>query len=167
MTTLTEGNLQISFPSTMRVRRFDEAATHGLTHCMKAVDFVVEDDARIHFIEFKDPEHPNARSQSRDKFVNRLQSGKLNEELKYKYRDSFLYEWASDSTNKPICYWVLICVEQLTAAELMNQTDELKRVLPLLGPSSGSWKKKIVADCMVFNLNTWNQYMTDFPVSRM
>ena len=63
MTTLTEGNLRITFPRGTRARKFDEPETHGLS-CMKAVDFIVEETDRILFIEFKDPDDPRATEAS-------------------------------------------------------------------------------------------------------
>ena len=106
MTTLTEGNLQITFPRDANVRKFDSPESHGLTHCMKAVDFIVEDDERVLFIEFKDPDHPHARDKEKKKFIKRFKSGKLVDDLKHKYRDSFLYEWMSGSVRKPVYYWI-------------------------------------------------------------
>ena len=38
MTILTEGNLQITFPQDANVRKFDDDQSHGLSHCMKAVE---------------------------------------------------------------------------------------------------------------------------------
>ncbi len=55
----------------------------------------------------------------------------------------------------------------LTDAELGARTDDLKRQLPLRGPRSGAWTRRIVADCAVFNIRTWNRYLPDFPVSRV
>ena len=40
--TFTEGNLQITIKGAIRARKFDAHNAHGLSHCMKAVDFVVE-----------------------------------------------------------------------------------------------------------------------------
>jgi len=51
MIVLTERDLQIKLPAGAACRKFDDGATHGLTHCMKAVDFVVELEDRILFIE--------------------------------------------------------------------------------------------------------------------
>ena len=99
MTTLTEGNLRITFPGAMNVRKFDSPESHGLTHCMKAVDFIVEDDDRVLFIEFKDPDHPRATDEEKERFVESFRSGRLDEDLKYKYRDSLLYEWASGNVG--------------------------------------------------------------------
>ena len=68
MTKLTEGSLQITFvtfPCDANVRKFDSPEFHGLTHCMKAVAFIVENDDRMLFIEFKDPDHPRAGDMER------------------------------------------------------------------------------------------------------
>ena len=167
MTTLREGNLQITFPQGAQARKFDDGASHGLSHCMKAVDFIVEEADRVSFIELKDPEHPNAKEARRNKFIQKFQSGNLDEDLKYKYRDTFLYQWAAERVDKPIDYWVIIALDTLTEAELSARTDDLKRKLPLKGPPSGEWKRPIVTDCMVFNIDTWNRHQPRFPLSRI
>ena len=166
MTAFTEGNLQIAFPRGARVRKFDDPESHGLS-CMKAVDFIVEEDDRVSFIEIKDPEHPRAKEGNREDFMRRFHSGKLDEDLKYKYRDTFLYEWASGGLDKPISYWVVVAIETLTSADLSMRTDDPKRKLPLNGPPSGKWKRSIVTDCMVFNVETWNKHQPHFPLTRI
>ena len=166
MTTLREGNLQITFPRGAKARKFDDGASHGLSHCMKAVDFIVEEHNRISFIELKDPEHPHAKEADRKKFIESFRSGTLDEDLKYKYRDTFLYQWASGSVGKPISYWVIIGISNLTASDLLTRTDDLKRKLPLNGPS-GAWTQPIVAGCMVFNIDTWNRRRPRFLLSRI
>ena len=167
MTTLTEGNLRITFPGNMNVRKFDDSKSHGLTHCMKAVDFIVENDERVLFIEFKDPDHPRARDKEKEKFIKRFRSGRLVDDLKYKYRDSFLYEWMNGNVRKPIYYWILIGMDRLTEPELLARTDDLKGKLPLCGPRSAAWTQPICAGCMIFNIGTWNRNLPDFPVSRI
>ncbi|MCF8075211.1 MAG: hypothetical protein K9K63_12350 [Desulfotignum sp.] len=166
MTVFTEGNLKITFPSGVAAKKFDHSG-HGLTHCMKAVDFIVELIDRYLFIEFKDPEHPDSRKKDRKKFVEQFLSGKIDEDFKYKYRDSFLYEWASGKTGKPVYYYVLVALDTLTEAELITRTDDLKRKLPYEGPSTGAWKKRIVAGCAVFNIATWNKNLSSYPVERV
>ena len=167
MREFTEGNLRITFPRTVNARKFDEPATHGLSNCMKAVDFIVEDDDRISFIEIKDPDHPRARQANRKKFIDEFLSGRLDEDLKYKYRDSFLYQWATDGVDKPVNYWVIVALETLTELQLSMRTDDLKNKLPLNGPLSGEWTRPIAANCMVFNIETWNKYQRRFPLSRV
>ena len=167
MTTLTEGNLRITVPRGARARKFDDKASHELSHCMKAVDLIVEEADRVLFIEIKDPGHPRAKQQDRAKFVDSFRSERLDEDLKYKYRDTFLYEWATGNSDKPIHYWVIVAIDELTDADLLTRTNDLRRKLPLQGPPSGKWKRRIVADCIVFNLRTWMRHCPDFPVSRI
>lgn len=166
MTTFTEGDLRITFPPGTKARKFDDGS-HGLSHCMKAVDFIVEENDRILFIEFKDLEHPNAPKENRIKDSEEFKSGNLDKELQYKYRDTFLYKWASGNIDKPIYYLVVIAIDTLSAAELAERTDELKRRLPLNGPPSGKWTRSIASDCMVFNIETWNKHQQSFPLSRI
>ncbi len=138
-----------------------------LTVC-KAVDFIVELPDRFLFIEIKDPQHPSAKSRDRQRFVQDFQSGGLDEELKYKYRDSFLYQWACGSVKeKPIYYFVVVALDSLTEADLLTRTEALKRQLPLQGPSSGVWRQRIVEDCAVFNLRTWNSKLPQYQIRRV
>ena len=102
---------------------------------------------------------------NRLEFINKLKSGEIGENLKYKYRDSFLYEWASGRVNtKPIFYYVLIAIKNLSAADLLIRTDELKRKLPLHGPASGEWQYPIVNGCAVFNIDSWNKKFPTYAV---
>jgi hypothetical protein len=131
MTVFTEGNLQITFPSGVAAKKFDHSG-HGLTHCMKAVDLIVELIDRYLFIEFKDPEHPDSRKKDRKKFVEQFLSGKIDEDFKYKYRDSFLYEWASGKTSKPVYYYVLVAIDTYIAGHY-NMELALARLLLCAG----------------------------------
>lgn len=170
MTTLTEGNLQIAFPRDANVRKFDDES-RGLSYCMKAVDFIVDRTERVAFIEIKDPEQPRAPRGNRKAFIKKFQSGNLDNDLVYKLRDSLLYEWACKRIDKPIDYWILIASKALTKADLARRTDAIKRKLPLSEalpePAKKQWKRKIVAECGVFNICTWNKYFPDYPVKRI
>ena len=161
----TEGNLQIDIADAVGGRRFEDQ--HGLSHCMKAVDFVVELPDRYLFIELKDPQHPRATSESRDEFIEELLSGRLDEALKYKYRDSFLYEWGSGRADKPIDYLVLIALNTLDEAQLVTRTEALVRALPQRGPDGQTWQRDIVRGCGVFNLESWTRRFPDYPVGRI
>jgi len=166
MTVLEEGALQLTLPNGVDGRKFDDE-THGLSHCMKAVDFIVETPDRVLFVEFKDPDQRHAKQKDKDKFVQELLSGKKDDDFVYKYRDSFLYQWASRNLEKPVYYLVLVALSTLTEAELLARTDELKRKLPLEGPESAAWQRQIVAGCGVFNIETWNRILSAYPVSRV
>lgn len=166
MTTLEEGDFRIKLPKGRVGRRFDDE-NHGLAHCMKAVDFIVELDDQILFIECKDPENPNAQAKQVEAFKKKLQSGVLDGELAMKLRDSFLYEWASGRATKPIYYVVLIGASYLSSAELLTRTDALRRALPLKGPLNAPWVQPFVEGCAVMNIKAWNETLPDFPVTRI
>lgn len=166
MTVFTEGNLQIVINGALDARKFDDAS-HGLSHCMRAVDFVVELADHYLFIEFKDPQHPMAPAQAAADYRRQFQSGQIDEELKYKYRDSFLYEWASGRADKPIHYLVLIALADLDDSDLLVGQDRLEQKLPLLGPSGGQWPRPIVHSCVISNIDTWNRRFPQYPVTRL
>ena len=166
MKVLQERNLQITIEGEVDAWNFD-SESHGLSHCMKAVDFIVELPGHYLFMEFKDPQHPDAPQENRDRFIQEFKGGGLDEELKYKYRDSLLYEWASGRADKPIHYFILIADDALTDAELMTRADELERKLPLNGPDSGVWTKRIVESCSVFNVESWNRLLSRYPINRL
>ena len=164
MAVFEEDDLQITVNNVSNARRFDDPS-HGLSHCMKAVDFVIELSDRYLFIEFKDPQNPHSRTRNQQRFVREFLSGQIDDDLTYKYRDTFLYEWASQRANKPIHYLVLIALDSLTDADLAARTDDLMRKLPVVGASS--WNRQIVHRCDVFNISSWNQYLPNLPVHRL
>ena len=167
MATLIEGDLKVKLPAGTSARKFDDG-THGLSHCMKAVDFIVELDDRVLFVEFKDPDDPTAIDpQNPAEFIKKFLSGELDADLQYKYRDSYLYEMASGRANKPIYYFVLIGAKALSDAELLARTDALNRKLPVHGVNGKPWKKPFVAGCAVMNLLAWNRVFPMYPASRV
>ena len=167
MTVLVEKNLKIEIPDGAKARKFDDNNSHGLSHCMKVVDFIVEWNDMDYFIEIKDPEHPEAKAEFRTKFIGKFLGGKIDEDLKVKFRDSFLEEWSCKRACNPICYLVLIAVRTIGAPTFLTRTDALKRKLPVLGPHGNLWPRPFVINCLVMNLATWNQSFPHFPVSRI
>lgn len=164
--TLNEEDLQIEVKDAINATKFDDAS-HGLSHCMKAVDFIVERPDCYLFIEFKDPQNPGSAAQRQGVFQQNFLRGKLDQDLQYKYRDSFLFEWAEGRADKPIDYLVLIALDSLTAAHLLTRTEDLKRKLPVQKSTSSPWKRPFVRSCAVFNLAAWNSKLPDLPVTRL
>jgi hypothetical protein len=120
------------------------------------------------FLEIKDPDNPDAAERDRRKFIEDIQSGRLDDALKVKCRDSFLYEWASGNVKKkPIHYIVLIGSSGLSDAELLARTDALKRKIPIYGPQGRPWRKPFIAGCAVLNLSAWNKRLAEYPATRV
>ncbi len=165
--TLQEGNLSLQLPSHAKGFRFD-GESHGLSHCMKAVDFIIETPEEDFFLELKDPDHPRAHSKAVEEFQQSLKSGKLIKDLVSKFRDTFLYRWAErEDFQPPSHYFVVIAARTLEPAHLLALTDQLKRHLPLEGPRSERWNRRLAQRCAVFNMETWNKAMPAFPLSRI
>lgn len=164
MTILQEGNLQINLPECARGRQFD-GPEHRLSHCMKAVDWIVELQDLIYFIEVKDLDSKDARAHSaKDRFLQELEKGKRDSDFIRKFRDSFLHEWASGKIERPIIYIVVIACSALDRAMLLNRKDALRRNLPADLPAG--WKRPLAKDCWVFNIETWNDRFPKFPLAR-
>ena len=122
----------------------------------------------ISFWRLKTPNIPMRLDRAGTEFVRGCFWGTpLNEDLKYKYRDSFLYEWAAGRADKPVHYFVLIADDALTDLDLTSRTDALARNLPLRGPRSGSWTRRIVDHCVVFNVKSWRRTMPQYPLDRL
>jgi len=164
--TMMEGRVCIKVPINCKARKFDARETHGVSHCMSAVDFVFELDDRIYFVEVKDPLRAPLEHQMKGlEYVRTFSLGNEDVELCRKYRDSFLYEWAMKNTNKPIYYLVLIIAEKLTEAELLIRQDALKRIIPQGVPRQTMWKRSLNESCIVLNLKTWNKFFPKFQAT--
>ena len=158
----------VLFRSVLDARKFDDDG-HGLrmSHCMKAVDFIVERSDCYLFVEFKDLQDPGIPAQNQQGVVQKFLRGKFDEDLRYKYRDSFLCEWAEGRAGKPVDDLVQVGLDSLTESALVARTDDLKRKLPLPKSKSNPWARPFVRSCTVFNLASWNSILPDFPVNRL
>lgn len=158
---LREGTLQFDFAGAIDAFKFDEqnpalVTFHGLSHCMKAVDFVVEYDDHYLFVEIKDPRDPNRYGSEQDKSA-------LIKNLTTKFRDTFLYRWAENKLDKPVRYQCLVELDNAQTLYLMNQ---LKNQLPTETPPA-RWQQPLAHLCAIANLTTWNITFPNIQVSRV
>ena len=165
---LIEGELEFDFKNVIDAFKFDEtdkisAHYHGLSHCMKGVDFIIELPECYLFVEIKDPGHSRARTEATAAFKDKAISGKLREELVQKYRDTFLYRWAENKVDKPIKYICLVTLENALVLQLMN---DLKKNLPEAKAGS-RWQQGFASVCVVVNIDHWNEQFTQWPITRV
>ena len=157
---LEEGQLKFDFSTALNVFKFDDGDKnspnyHGLSHCMKAVDFIAEYDEYYLFVEVKDP--PNySHYESADERKQLLNT------LVTKFRDTFLYRWAENKIDKPIKYF---CLVELDNAQISYLMKELKLKLPAVGVAR--WQKPLVQTCIVANIARWNANFPHIPVQRI
>lgn len=164
MAIYTENNLQFDFSNANSARKFDEEYT--LSHCMKAVDFIIIDGDTQYFIEVKDLDHPdNPDIHKHGKALSYLK--KIKSELVKKYRDTFLYLWAENATVNNITYLILLSCSVLDEAELGAFDRDLKIELPVSNPWDKNWRRKIAQNCQVLSFEAWNKHLSQFPVSKI
>ena len=146
----------------------NQAHYHGLSQAMKAVDIIVELDNDYLFIEIKDfhaPDDYNFSSAVDDEQHQERRSrfNHLRQILKYKYRDTWLYRWAENKTDKPIRY---LCLLTLDNAQISALNNELRRLIPV-GNAGPRWERKIAHSCAVINIERWNRNFLNWPVIRL
>lgn len=161
---LQDGRLRIELPSDAVGWKFDDES-HGLSHAMKAVDFIIKRDDVVWFIEIKDPNHPDVPKREQERFLHNLESEILDIDLVRKYRDSWLYMWASKMVDESAkSYYYVIITLDLDSALFMQRTASLRKLLPLDNPR-GRWRRKFAVDCEVMNMESWNQRFADYPIT--
>ncbi|MBC6444945.1 MAG: hypothetical protein GDA50_05845 [Alphaproteobacteria bacterium GM202ARS2] len=163
MTYLEEGNLRIAKGGALRCYKFDDE--RQTARGMKAVDFIFEFDDCYWFIEFKDPDDPRARKESRDKFFGK----EIDIELAIKFRDTFLYRWAEGGDEaqgkKAIRYLVLFT--GLDSGQRIRRMESLRNKLRDSDCCPKSWKNILLDECAIFDMEEWNKRFPDNPVSRL
>ncbi|MDO8840970.1 MAG: hypothetical protein Q7J09_03250 [Methanocalculus sp.] len=155
---MQEGNLQFNFQGAIGGFKFDEQIQdkptyHGLSHCMKAVDFIVEMEDHYLFVEVKDFSKRTNKHNDEEK--------KIIDALRFKFRDTLLYRFAEEKLDKPVRYYCLI---ELDNAQVLYIMKELKRLLPEHGPEE-RWHRPLAEKCIVMNTRAWNTLLPQYPIS--
>jgi len=166
--TLIEKDLEFNFSNVVDAFVFDQMdeflPNYHAVDEMSRVDFIVELDEAILFVEVKDPDCPGASAESLAKFHTKLQNGKLGNVFASKFIDTFLYRWAEEKITKPIHYLSLVTLDN---AQVVQLSDEIVRKLPPRGATVPRWSKQLFENCQVFNLNTWNENFPSWQVTRI
>lgn len=163
-----EGELKLTVPDRVSVKKFDDPQTHKLSSFMKAVDYIIETESHILFVEIKDPQNSRALAHKKEsnKFIKNFLSSELDSGLRYKYRDTWIYEFNSGNIAKPVLYLILIAIEGLSSGDLSNRTSELRKSIPIFGPDGKRWSS-FIDDCLVFNIEKWNLTFPDLKIHRI
>lgn len=166
---LRERDLEIDFTDAIDAIVFDQMKAdqpnfHGIGQ-MHRVDFVVELEAAILFVEVKDPGNPKAQSKGLEKFHGELQNGTLSDTFAAKFIDTFLYRWAEACLEKPVHYINLVTLEDIEL--LPSFSDEIAKKLPPMGMSVPRWRRQLFENCQVFNIELWNASFPKWPACRL
>jgi hypothetical protein len=165
---LRENGLQIDFAGAQNAMKFDQnnpdlPGYHDLQN-MPRVDFIVEMEDAIYFVEVKDPGRPDAVDIGGTKLLKKIVDGTLEASLIEKYIFSFFFRWAERRLEKSVHYVSLITLESPLLQPII---DGLERQLTNLSKKSVRWSREPLASCQVHNIETWEAVFPDWPVTRL
>ncbi len=152
---------EFDFPNAKELYKFDEQDSamphfHGLSHCMKAVDVVVELADAYLFIEIKRFDEASVLNEKSEQRTGEPLNW-LVEVLTRKYRDTFIYRYCQDKVDKPIKY---ICLVDKFDGKLLPQLRKhLLTNIPVGQQLQAQWEKALLEKNNLFVLNetTWNK----------
>jgi hypothetical protein len=172
--TLTVEGYKFNFTDAINAFKFDETdpsvqTFHGVP--MKAVDLIAEFADAYLFVEVKDyPGSYDPQEIRGDKECDEIDCPKrkkhyewLKNNLKYKFRDSYLYRYAEGKADKPIHY---ICLLNLENAQKIKMQSDLRRELPV-GKASKRWVKEFAHHCEVVDIDAWNRNFPKWPAKKV
>lgn len=159
MATITTDGYTFDFPKALDVFEFDsedpnDLHYHGFPE-MKAVDILVEFTDICLFIEVKDFFNPKLKKAETPK-------ESLFKDLKYKYRDSYLYQLAHGKISKPIIYICLL--DHLEAPMMMQLSKNLGKAIPDENHLPNGWSKSFLKTTIVVDKTKWNSNLTKWGI---
>ncbi len=168
MNKLQEDGLQIDFVGAQHSMKFDQNDPdkpdyHDLQN-MPRVDFVVEMEDAIYFVEVKDPGRPDAVDVGGTKLLKKIVAGTLEASLIEKYLFTFFFRWAERRLEKSVHYVSLITLESPLLQPII---DGLEKQLTNLSKKSVRWDLEPLASCQVHNIETWEAVFPEWPVTRL
>jgi len=168
---ISEQELEFTFEDPVLLVRFDDDATHGMSHVMKRVDFIVRFATVTFLIEVKDPDCQSVPAavvaKQRASFRHKMRTGALyRRELLPKLRDTLVYLALSNrAPENRIKYIIVLGMAALTPATLLTAQEHLKRLCYLPGPFKADWPSEF--EVIVVNLATWNSRLAPHSVMRV
>lgn len=165
--TLTEEKFEFDFPNAKALYKFDEADAlsptfHGAP--MQAVDVMAEFPNFQLWIEIKEfqPSDIEAMKKEGDqqKKANPIHNKThLTQNLKNKFRDTFLYRFCENKLDTKIVY---VCLTNFDDALNVFYKKELRTQLPT-GQASKRWTKQLLdKSClMVVNIESWQRKLKE------
>lgn len=168
MLRLREKDIEIDFAGALNAFRFDQDDSnspeyHDLRN-MNRVDFVVETEDLIYFIEVKDPGRADLDDEKRKPILRKLENGDLEDSYVNKYICTFLFRWAEGKLEKSVRYLILITWE---APLILSLNECLQRRFDRIRRKSTRWIRLPLDSCEAHNLDTWNESYPKWKATRV
>ena len=135
---------------------------------MKGVDIIAELPEYYVYVELKACVNPSiydvrGAATKKEKKSRQDNFNRLKNNLKYKFRDSYLYRHAENKVDKPIHYICLLTFENALSSRMQTS---LKRDLPV-GKPFPRWERALAESCQVVNLERWRKNFPKWRVIRL
>lgn len=169
MSKYIEGELHFDFPEELIWEELDKQGIQ-LPKGMALVDCVIERENDILLVEIKDPSDTRGNEKERKRYLKRLQEGSvITDELTPKIRDSFTFLHLMHRDQKELKYIVLLGLEEYDDITKKALLGNFKNQLlnNIKQETVTPWKKIYLKDCAVMTVEIWNQYFTQWPVTRV
>ncbi len=155
-------NYQFDFSKSVSATNQLNSIYHNAKIALSDVDFIVELEESILFIEYKNANVKNATNP--DSF--RPKEDKSLNQVAKKFYDSFIYVNSTYDVKAKSYIYIL----EAPAADkfLRSQVREnLKCRLPFLLQRQNNFKSKLIQDVKVLSIDEWNKMYPQFPVQEI
>jgi len=164
----SENEIVSSFPEDLSKDKLDEQGKR-IPVGMSLADLVINTDDYTYLIEIKDFSCSTA-SESRKKADLKLLQGDelISNKLTPKARDSYTFLHLMERVDRQIIYVVLLGldgVEPLNNKTFLNIYKQ-KLIKNIRQEADEPWEKEHISDCIVCNLETWNDIFPHWPTQR-
>lgn len=123
-----ESGYKFSFLGVQRAIKADSVNYAGLSF----VDFIVETDSMVYFIEIKNPDNPKAPSKNRDEYLEKLKKSVFPNAVVKKFSDTLLAQLAMGySFPKPVQYIFILEFSAFSSYERQILFDKVNNRLPV------------------------------------
>jgi hypothetical protein len=130
---------------------------------LKDVDFIVENNDKILFVEYKNSNIPNASNPKA--FEEKIKTDDHYVEIARKFYDSIIYIMACEK-NKPIEYIYILECQKADSVIRKSITAKIKKKLPFdLQQENEDIKRKLIACFCVVSIDEWNQKFPEFQIN--
>lgn len=145
---LEEERFEFDFPNAKALYKFDERNPetphfHGASHCMKAVDVLAEFGNFQLWIEIKDypDEHLEELKHGAKQCDGKSRKALLLDNLKQKFRDTYLYRYCENKANLPVYYLMMVNFDK---SLLPHFLDEVRRILLADNVVDSRWASPLI-----------------------
>lgn len=132
---------------------------------LKDVDFIVETQKEILFVEIKNSACPNASCP--EIFEDEIKMDTHYRNIAGKYYHSVLYPLVSGKKKQYVYVYILETTPRVDSTLRRWVRDKISKYLPRNFPSMPEGKKPLIDEFMVLSIDEWNTTYSQYPINRL